>query len=71
MTDERDPTPITGKWGKQKQYKCRLCAFDSLDRAAFIEHFRRAHPPLRIIDGGKAGDPPAVTNTEETNNGAN
>ena len=51
MTDD---TPVIGKWGKHKQYRCRLCSVDSLDKAKFEDHFAKAHPPLRIIDGGKA-----------------
>ena len=56
MTDE--PTPITATWRGEKVYRCRLCAFDTLDRAKFEDHFAKAHPPFRIIDGGKADAPP-------------
>jgi hypothetical protein len=54
MSDERDPTPIVGEWARQKQYRCRLCDFDTLEEAKFVDHFRKAHPPLRIIEGGAA-----------------
>lgn len=51
MTDESTPKLL--KWRGETIYRCRLCAFDSTDKKKFEDHFRIAHPPLRIIDGGK------------------
>lgn len=67
MTDKRDPTPIIGKWNREKNYQCRLCAFSSLDKLAFERHFAEFHPPFQVIDGGKADAPvtPAVTDKEK------
>lgn len=50
MTDENMEV-LT--WGKRKVYRCRLCAFDSLDKAKFEDHFAKKHAPLRVIEGGK------------------
>lgn len=50
MTDDQ---PEILKWKKHKVYRCRLCAFDSLDKKKFEDHFAKVHPPLRVIDGGK------------------
>lgn len=50
MTDE---TPKILKWRDQKLYRCRLCSFDSFDKARFEQHFATKHPPMRVIDGGK------------------
>ena len=55
--DEREPIPIMGEWRKTKVYRCRLCAFDSTDRAKFEDHFAKAHPPLQIFDGGLIDEP--------------
>lgn len=48
----RDPTPLNADWRGHTLYQCRLCPFDTLEEAKFIEHFARTHPPLEIIDGG-------------------
>ena len=52
------------KWRKQKLYRCRLCAYDSLDRKQFEDHFAKAHPPLRVIVGGKTDEVPDEPVTE-------
>lgn len=66
----KDDTPEILKWRKQKVYRCRLCAFDSLDKARFEDHFTKAHPPLRVIDGGKRGPEKTVaTEKKESSNG--
>lgn len=52
MTDERRPELL--KWRGKKVYRCRLCAFDSLDKRKFEDHFAKVHAPVRIIDGGKS-----------------
>lgn len=57
MSDKRDPTPINATWRGEKLYRCRLCAFDSTDKRRFEEHFARMHPPLEVIEGGKADTP--------------
>ena len=49
-TDEK---PEIGTWKGQKQYRCRLCPFDTLDEAVFVDHFAKVHAPVRVIDGGK------------------
>ena len=69
MSDTRDPTPLNAKWHGKKLYQCRLCAFTSLDRQTFEQHFARTHPPLQIIAGGKEPDDPAVK--EEPNEPTN
>lgn len=45
------------KWHGAKVFQCRLCAFNSTDQKRFEDHYRRVHPPVRIIDGGKAQEP--------------
>lgn len=50
---KQDPTPITAKWRDHKQYKCRLCSFDTLDKKKFEKHFAEMHPPLQVISGGR------------------
>lgn len=45
--------PAINKWRGQKRYACRLCAFDTLEEAKFIEHFAKAHAPFRVIEGDK------------------
>jgi hypothetical protein len=52
-----EPTPIRGVWAGRDVYRCRLCPFDTLEEAKFIHHFATMHPPLEIIDGGKANEP--------------
>ncbi|HWV23258.1 MAG TPA: hypothetical protein VNZ58_03635 [Thermomicrobiales bacterium] len=70
--DEREPIPIMGEWRKTKVYRCRLCAFDSTDRAKFEDHFAKAHPPLQILDGGLIDESAPDEPDEETSakNGA-
>ena len=34
-----------GKWGRHVQYKCKMCPFDSLDKAAIEAHVRDVHMP--------------------------
>lgn len=66
----KDSTPELLKWRKHKVFRCRLCAFDSLDKEKFEDHFAKAHPPLRVIDGAKKEpDDPAVTKKKEATNG--
>lgn len=67
MSDERDPTPIIGEWAKKKQYRCRLCGFDTLDEWTFNDHFMKAHPPLEIIDGGQIDTPKRTRKPRDTN----
>lgn len=55
------------KWSGRKLYKCRLCAFDSLDRKAFERHFAERHPPLQIIEGGGSTDPLEGMTRDELN----
>lgn len=67
---KRDSTPDTLKWKGEKVYRCRLCAFDSLDRAVFEDHFAKVHAPLQVIEGRKAelhdeAEKPANDSTEE------
>lgn len=59
MTD--DKTPKLLKWRGAKVYRCRLCDFDTTSKEKFEDHFAKAHPVLRVIDGGKkdAPDEPA------------
>ena len=67
MTDKRDPTPIVGKWRKQKHYRCRLCSFDTLSKKVFEDHFAKTHPPLQVMAGGKQQEPevPAIVEPVE------
>ena len=61
-----DDKVITGQWNGHKQYRCRLCAFDSLDKAAFEDHFAKVHAPLQVIEGrkAKAQNPETMTREE-------
>lgn len=52
MTEPGTPKILT--WRGNKVYRCRLCAFDSTDKAKFEAHFRMRHAPFQVIDGGKA-----------------
>lgn len=61
----KDSSPEILKWRNQKVYRCRLCAFDSTDKAKFEDHFAKVHPPLRVIDGGKKNEPEAPADTKE------
>jgi len=66
----KDSTPETLKWKGSKVYRCRLCAFDTLDKAVFEDHFAKVHAPLQVIEGRKAtarkeAEQKAVTTTEE------
>lgn len=45
------PTPEMVKWRGKKVYRCRLCAFDTFDKATFEDHFRKVHAPLQVIEG--------------------
>lgn len=56
MTDSK---PEILKWKKQKVYRCRLCAFDTLHKDTFERHFATVHPPLQIIKGNKQAEPDA------------
>ncbi len=48
MTDD---TPEVLKWGRRTTiYRCRLCAFDTPDKAIFEDHFRKVHAPLQVIE---------------------
>ncbi len=51
---KRDSTPDTLKWRGEKVYRCRLCPFDSLDRAVFEDHFAKVHAPLQVIEGQRS-----------------
>ena len=47
-TDNR--TPIELKWGvRTTLYRCRLCSFDTPDKAVFEDHFRKVHAPFEVI----------------------
>ena len=67
----RDNTPEIGKWNKQKQYRCRLCAFDTLDKAQFEDHFAKVHAPLQVLEGFRAKqldtDVPADSTSDKEN----
>lgn len=43
------PEPDTVKWKGKRAYRCRLCAFDTFDKATFEEHYRLVHAPLEVI----------------------
>jgi hypothetical protein len=47
-------TPETVKWKGKKAYRCRLCAFDTFDKAIFEDHFRKVHAPLEVIEARQA-----------------
>ena len=51
-TDNR--TPITLTWGDEKLYRCRLCAFDTFDKAVFEDHFRKVHAPFEVLEARQA-----------------
>lgn len=57
------------KWRERKVYRCRLCAFDSLDRKKFEDHFAKSHVPFRVIEGGKTEEPEVPVSTEENEEG--
>lgn len=59
MTDSK---PEILKWNKQKVYRCRLCAFDTLHQDKFEQHFAAVHPPLRVIKGDKQAKPDGPAN---------
>lgn len=61
-----DEKPDIGTWKGEKQYRCRLCPFDTLDEAVFVDHFARVHAPLRVIDGGKKAVTKEATAQERT-----
>ena len=42
---------IVGSWRGVEKYSCRICAYDTLEKAKFIYHFSNMHPPLEVIDG--------------------
>ncbi len=50
MSGKRDAPKIL-TWNNTKVYRCRLCAFDTFNKATFEDHFRRVHPPFEVIDG--------------------
>lgn len=60
MTD-RDPTPIHATWAGETVYRCRMCDYDTTEEQKFVYHVANVHPPLEIIDGGKADDPDEPT----------
>ena len=37
-----------GKWRGFNQFKCKLCAFDSLDKKVIEDHIREVHLPKPI-----------------------
>lgn len=51
MTEPSTPKLLT--WRGQKVYRCRLCAFDTTDKATFEDHFRKRHAPFQVIEGRK------------------
>lgn len=57
------------KWRGNKVYRCRHCAFDTLDKQRFEQHIVSAHPPLRVIQGGKQAVVEPEKPAEENNNG--
>lgn len=47
-------TPVESRWHGQTVYGCRLCAFSTLHKAAFEDHFAKVHAPMQVVEGRKA-----------------
>jgi hypothetical protein len=44
------PEPERLKWRGKQVYRCRLCAYDAFDQAAYETHYQRAHAPLDAME---------------------
>lgn len=64
MSNHND-APQLLRWRGTKIYRCRLCAFDTPDKARFEDHFRKTHAPFQVIEGRK--EDPQRMNREELN----
>ena len=48
---------LLGSWKGLTAYRCSQCNYDTLEKAKFIDHYARAHPPLEVIDGFDVPEP--------------
>lgn len=56
MTKPDKRSPIQGKWAGFTNYQCRMCPYATTERTKFVAHIATVHPPLEIIEGGKAAE---------------
>lgn len=71
MTDDRKAQLSWWRDADQKRhrnYTCRMCGFSTLRKDKFEQHIIRRHPPLEVIDGGKADAQNSAGETGEKEN---